>query len=244
MGSQSMDNTWKHAVLAGLPYLLLLIWIRSLFKIALWIQYFEILPSSLPYIYLLRILFAATAIIILFYAWKQGWPIWSGSWAGIALAFTFLPFFSPSWRTMVFIVAILLLLWITLRDKKTVVLATLPLTLIVATLLYRDIGRGEYFYQSLLPLLSLIAFLIVLTKRWVWPTLAGLLLLSGINTYALMNYNSYQGQSPHLRIIPTDDGAAADFFFLSLSWQLAVVFIPLLLAKMEISRRFYFYEDH
>ena len=135
---------------------------------------------------------------------------------------------------MVFTVSILLLLWITLRDKKTVVLATLPLTLIVAELLYRDIWRVGYFYQVQLALLSVIAFLIYFTKQWVWSTLAGLLLLSAFNTYALMNYNTYMGHSPYLRIVPPYDNALTNFFILSLSWQLAIVFIPLLLAKLKV----------
>ena len=244
MDIQSLNKTWKQPALAGLPYLLFLIWMHVNFQIIAWLKDIELFQQPpIPPLYLFIIPPAALIIIVLYYAWKQGWPLWSGSWAGIAIAFIFHAAISPSWLYVVIIGAVMLLIWISLRDSKTSVLAALSLTLIVAEFLYRDVWHDEFFYQVLLALLTLIAPLIVLTKKWVWPTLGALLLLSSVNTYALMTANSYEVQSPYLRWIPTNDDAAVNFFFLSLSWQLAIVFIPLIRVRIRINQPFPIHED-
>ena len=203
----SEPGSWKGALLAGLPHLLM----GWFFVTLTLIGNEKLLPSGQSLQDMVGIAFAAILAIllgvVLFYAWKMAWPSWAASWILYAGVLVFLPILgilqiideSDPLRFLMVVGPVTLavaLYKVAQRDRLKEVLIALPvMTLMWGTLL-------EFFSPQVYILLRLwgwtltavVAVIIVRQNNWrmgVWLFLAlNLLVGLGHAAYAFVYWNN------------------------------------------------------
>jgi hypothetical protein len=154
-GADGERANWRDICLAALPHLLL----ASTFGPS------ALFPSSLVAARLMPYLLLAAMLAAFLLAWRRGWPLWSGSWAGYWLL---LPFYAFSWlplRMIELLVLLVLLVagaFIFQRRPLYGLLASFPPLLLLTRLFaFELVSGGEWILSGIWLLLAITAGAIV-----------------------------------------------------------------------------------
>ena len=102
-------HPWRGALLAALPYLLV-----ALVALPVWALVPRLSPAARNLVSIVEVVLIPALALALGVAWRRGWPRWSGSWAGyaVAIAFIFLLDLQATFAGLWLPYTVLWLLWI------------------------------------------------------------------------------------------------------------------------------------
>lgn len=202
----SEPGSWKGALLAGLPHLLM----GCFFVTLTLIGNEKLLPSGQSLQDMVGIAFAAILAIllgvVLFYAWKMAWPSWAASWILYAGVLVFLPILgilqiideSDPLRFLMVVGPVTLavaLYKVAQRDRLKEVLIALPVMTLMWGALLEFFSPQVYILLRLWgwTLTAVVAVIIVRQNNWrmgVWLFLALNLLVGLAAAYAFVYWNN------------------------------------------------------
>jgi hypothetical protein len=246
-------GSWKKALLAGLPHLLIAI----LTIIPTLTRAYELIPSaetvSTVLIITIAVAFVILIGVVLFTARRQGWPSWTASWYLYVLVLVAIPlllliqligdsFMQDFLGILMFVLPVLaavLLFEVTRRNRLKEVLIALPLLVFLWNALQEFVPPHVDVFLSIWgwTLAALAAVLIVRYDNWrlgVWSFLGLNLLVGASAAYTYVYQNNFPFQyAPDKTIFAVVEYFAPQFLVFS-----TLVLGPLLVWMLrEIGRR-------